>query len=250
MMAKRAVRLVGRDQELCSFLVRYKLATEKQIERELFRPGTTARRRLGKLKSAGLVKSDRIYYGMHNPYLVTARGARLADNDLPAPKLDLTKLRHTLELVDLSWALRNGISVDGGGLDLSLWPSLGFVTERELRRDKLRARRSKGSGRMGRGRTGHVPDGILLLNGGERIAVELELSDKRKDRYEDIFDGYRAQMASGEIDGVRWYFDSPAVMRTAAEAAARRGVRGFCEFRRYLLPQVLERLRRGDLPAH
>lgn len=241
-MTKRAVRLVDRDRELCSFLVRYKAATEGQIERELFRPGTTARRRLGKLKSVGFVKSERVLYREHSPYLVTARGARLADVDLPAPKLDPTKLRHTLELVDLSWAMRHGISADGGGVDLSLWPSLAWITERELRRDKLRARREQGSGRMGRGRTGRVPDGILVLSGGEQIAVELELSDKRKDRYEDIFDGYRAQRESGEIDGVLWCVASPAVMRKAEAAAARRGVRGFCQFRRYLLPQVLERL--------
>lgn len=244
-MARGGVRLVGRDKVLLSYLVRYKAATREQIQRELFPSASTTKRRIGKLKAAGLLEGGRIYYEGPAVYHVTAAGARLADEDLPAPRLDVTKLGHTLELVDLSWALRAGLPADGGTTDPSLHPCLAYFTERELRRDKLRTRREKGSGRMESGRTGHTPDGLLVLAKGEHVAIELELSTKRKNRYERIFDDYKKQRAAGEVDRVVWYFGSAADMRAARGAAHRRGSGGFCEFRLYRLPEILGRLTDG-----
>lgn len=234
-MERRGLRLTDRDGEICVFLTCYGAATAEQIRREFFVSKPAAYRRLGALQRRGFVVGERIFYRRPAIYRVTGRGARHADVDLPEPRPDETKLEHTLEVVELSHAIRNGLRTDGSGtVDWGAGPWSAWVTERELRRDKLKERREKGTGRVEPGgRMGRTPDGILVLNDGRQVAVELELSPKRKDRYDRIFADYRRQKRAGEIDLVRWYFASSQVMRRVAGIAERGKASGFCEFRLY-----------------
>ena len=232
-MARKRWRITGRDLDVLEFLARYGAATAEQVSREFFpgfKEGTEAAsatdrgeagdrprvggpvkaayRRLKALKDRGAVEGERIFYNIPQVYRVTEVGARLAEADLPAPSDDdLKKLDHTLEVLNLSWAIRSEEAAPGEGVE-------AWVTEREIRRDKLSERREKETGRvMQKGtKMGRTPDGLLLMESGERIAVELELTPKRPIRYKDILADYERQVRAGRVDGLRFYFTSRTTM--------------------------------------
>ena len=114
-MGQRGLQLTDRDRDICAFLTCYGAATAEQIRREFFESKPAAYRRLGALQRRGFVAGERIFYRRPAIYRGTGRGARLADVDLPAPKPDETKLEHTLEVVELSYAVRNGLRTAGSG---------------------------------------------------------------------------------------------------------------------------------------
>jgi hypothetical protein len=156
-------------------------------------------------------------------YRVTEPGARLSGTDLPPPRHDLSRLPHTLEVAELAWRVRSDEAVEE------------WQTEREIRRDKLRARREKSSGRvLKKGRMGRIPDGVIELENGERVAVELELSPKRAATYHRIFSDYEAHLEEGEYDEVRFYFSSAKAMRRVEELSEKHDLlEGYVEFRPY-----------------
>jgi hypothetical protein len=59
----------------------------------------------------------------------------------------------------------------------------------------------------------HRPDG-LLLDHGERVAVELEHSDKFEQRYTRISRWFAREY---RLDRVRWYVDQPRIVRRLQE---------------------------------
>ncbi len=123
------------------------------------------------------------------------RLAALADVGLPAGRLTSVTLAHYLAVADLAEHL------------LTAHPGASWVTERELRRDGMAAVRDRGDGRLLEGLP-HVPNGVLVLGDGSRVAVELEASPKRQSPYERIFAWY-----AGTFDyaAVRWFCLAPAV---------------------------------------
>lgn len=228
--------MTERDLEILGFLTRYGAATAEQVRREFFhgtrelergtedqtdeeaRPRNVgsvkaAYRRLRALQERGMVRGERVFYGAPGVYRVTEQGAHLAGVDLPPPRRDLPRLHHTLEVLELSWKIRS----EGGVVE--------WVTEREVRRDKLAARREKRTGRMvSGGATGRTPDGVAILESTEEITVELELSFKRAANYRRIFSDYEAQIASGEVDGVRFYLASRKALSRVREISERHGL--------------------------
>lgn len=87
---------------------------------------------------------------------------------------------------------------------------------------------------MGSGsKTGRIPDALLISPNGERVAIELELTQKRTDDYRRILMGYANRhrerieqpedeepgahlsdyvSSGGGIDGVAWYVESPKAL--------------------------------------
>lgn len=253
-------RITDRDIEILVFLTRYGASVAEQVRREFFGASPKAAyRRLKALEERGVVSGERIFYRMPAVYRVTEPGARLAEVDLPPPKNDLSRMHHTLELVELSWAIRHGLMLpdgshpdvgpfstgdgstggDGNTGEPSGEPWLGegvdeWVTERELRRDKLVARREKETGKMlTKGKMGRIPDGLMLLESGKEVAVELELSPKRAANYHRIFSDYEQEIGSGELDGVRFYFSSRKAMSRVQELSRRHDLDGCLEFAYY-----------------
>lgn len=227
----RQWRITDRDLEILEFLTRYGAAVAEQVRREFFGDSIKAAyRRLRALEERGVVSGERIFYRMPAVYRVTEPGARLAEVDLPPPKNDLSRLSHTLELVELSHAER---SRDG----VSDW-----LTEREIRRDKLIERREKESGRMKPGgKMGRTPDALMILESGEEVAVELELTPKRAASYRRILSDYEQQIGAEELDSVRWYFSSRKAMDRVREISARHDLDGRLDFEVY--EPVFERRR-------
>ena len=221
-MARR--RLTDRDLDILEFLTRYGAATAEQVRREFFAGSVKAAyRRLRALEERGVVKGERVFYRMPQIYRVTEPGAHLAEVDLPPARLDISRLHHSLEVLELSWLIRcrEGVQV--------------WLTERELRRDKLIERREKDSGRMkAGGKMGRMPDGLLILGDTRELAVELELTPKRATSYRRIFSDYERQIKGGELDGVLFYFSSNKAMERVREFSSRFSLNGYLQFIPYV----------------
>lgn len=221
-------RLQDRDVRVAWFVAVHGYATMPQIRRFAFenRNGLGHRkpvseqavyRRLKVLCDADLLAHQRTWYGDHGIYRATRAGLRMVELDLAPARLDRRDYEHDLRVVDLALGL-TGYSCDG------------WITERQVR-SRLRPGMS----------IGRVPDGLLLGPGGERWAVELEVSGKEFQRYRDACDRYadrhRDRMpddspeldlrehlddyveSGGEVDGVVWYFFSDKKRRRALAAA-------------------------------
>lgn len=239
-------RITDRDLGVLGFLTRYGAATAEQVRREFFGESVKAAyRRLKALEERGTVKGERVFYKMPAVYRVTEPGARLAEVDLPPPRHDLSRLHHTLEVLELSWLLRSGST--GAGEPYAGEMRLGegveeWITERELRRDKLIDRRERETGRMkSGGKMGRTPDGLMILEDGREIAVELELTPKRASNYRRIFGDYQRQLDAREIDGVRFYFASKKALQRVEGLAGRHDLDGYLGFALY--EPVFERRR-------
>jgi hypothetical protein len=84
-----------------------------------------------------------------------------------------------------------------------------WITERELRK----AQAGSPDGRTGRlrGGLGRRPDGVLVLESGEWVAIEVELHRKRRLVYERILTWYLSQTAT--YAAVRWYVRGAGLAR-------------------------------------
>lgn len=240
-------RITERDLDILGFLTRYGAATAEQVRREFFESSVKAAyRRLKALEERGTVKGERVFYRMPSVYRVTDAGARLAEVDLPPPRHDLSRLHHTLEVLELSWLVRSGDFPGDPSYGIAI-PHLSegvekWHTERELRRDKLISRREQETGRMlKKGKMGRIPDGSMTFESGEELAVELELTPKRAANYRRIFSDYEEYIEEGEYDGVVFYFASSKVMKRVEGLAEKHDLDGYLQFASY--EPVFERRR-------
>ncbi len=138
-----------------------------------------------RLLESGLLKHERIFYGRHGIYRVTAKGARLTELP-PLARIPLATYYHDLTLIDVYLQLK------------TLYPNATWTSTRELMRDKHMG---------GVGKRGHLPDGILIQADGTHIAIEVELTLKGKYRLESILKGYGGAFDYKEV----WYYCSDSV---------------------------------------
>ncbi|MGO8687273.1 MAG: hypothetical protein ACLQT7_08880 [Candidatus Dormibacteria bacterium] len=202
--------LSARDRDVLGYAVRHGMVTADQLGARFFASTPSARRRLRTLGAAGLVISDRVLLTLPAVVRATPAGARLAGCDLPPATLDVARIRHNLALVDLSEEL------------LAAHPGSAWTTERELRRDRMRAARA--GDRWERQR--RIPDGLLRLAGGRRIAIELDLTAKRSARLELLAGAYAVDR---DVDAVWWYLPSEAAATRMQRLVAQRGLEHLVE---------------------
>jgi Replication-relaxation len=206
--------LTARDHALITDLARFGALTLDQLARRHFGAASVAvcRRRMGRLRRAGLVSSARVWYRGPGVYLATARGVRLVQADLGPARLVPETAAHQLAVADLAdWCL--GQVVDGR-----------WVTERELRRDVARAARVRTDGPLAvAAGLPHVPDGVLVAAQG-RTAIELELSAKPRAAYERILRWYAG---AAEFEQVRWFVRSETLRRRLDDLVRTHGLEEF-----------------------
>lgn len=159
-----------------------------------------ARARLAKLVKGGLLVSER---GLTTGKLVfwpSGEGLELAGDEMRAVKaIRWATAGHDLAVQRLSVRLER----ETGGR---------FEPERRLRRRR---------GMQGVGVVGHVPDGVLHLEAGKPVAIEVEFAVKPKARLRGIFEGYRR---SFDYSAVWWFPGSEAVRARLVEAAGDDGL--------------------------
>src|ERR1700726_3595986 len=185
--------LTGRDIAMLRYATRHGVCTADQLTRRFFTSDSACCRRLRALEGLGLIVRRRTWWQGPQVILTTPLGAQLADADLSPARLNLPELEHSLALVDLSEQL------------LQSQPGSQWLTERGPRRDAIRRhRQDEMEARPVRVRT---PDGVLVL-GSKRVAVELDLTPKRTEQYEQLL---RAYAADRGIQGLWWFARSAAV---------------------------------------
>jgi hypothetical protein len=185
----------------------------------------TANGRLRALRSAGLLRAREAPFGSAC-HQVTARGLRLVGSRLPGPRFDLATYWHDVGVAWLWLAARRGAFGDLSGV----------VSERRMRSsdgadpsaDPFGVRLG-GYGAGGRARL-HYPDLLLQTGGGQRVAVELELSGKKRTHREAILSGYGFDR---RIDAVVYFVDDPAVARAVRASVRRRGLESLVHVRRF-----------------
>lgn len=200
----RRLALTPRDEQLVHWVARHGLVSAEQVGRRFFPSMWSAWRRLRRLEAAGLVRREPAFRDLPYVVRVTAAGARLAACDVLPARLDPGLLRHALAVVDLSDELLAG------------HPGSSWTTERELRRDRMRAARDDPQERQRR-----TPDGLLVLADGRRIAVELDLTPKRTRKLEQLADAYALDPA---VDSVWWFLPSATTAARMRELVAERGL--------------------------
>ena len=211
------MRLTARDLDVLRFAARHGMGTPEQLATRFFTASPPALRRLRALETAGLLVADRVLAAAPPVVRATAAGARRAGCDVAPASLDLARIRHNLTLVDLSEEL------------LAAHPGSAWTTERELRRDRMRAARAGGW----RDRQGRIPDGLLRLATGTRIAIELDLTPKRSARLDLLAGAYAVDR---DVDTVWWYQPSAVAVSRMRTLVTERGLEHLIE----------PRLRRGD----
>lgn len=176
-------------------------------------------RRLRKLCGAGFLEHRYTWVGDHGVYRATKRGLALVGLDLAPASLDKRDYEHDLQVVDLA-------------LELTDYRLDGWITERMIR-SRLKPGMS----------IGRVPDGLYIGEGGERWAIELEVSGKESQRYHEACTKYAGRHreglpeessewgmeehiddyieSGGTIDGVVWYFYSERKKQRARTEAGR-----------------------------
>lgn len=187
-------QLVPRDFDVLRFLARFGVATVEMVHAELYQDQQlrNAYRRLEVLASHKLVKYQKIFYRKPGVWWASKAGVELSGVDLAPYKLNKVLLEHTLELVNLYQAIV--ASKEG---------FLRYRTEREVRRDTKEK---------------PIPDALVAFEPNLWTALELELVNKRNDRYSEKLRDYANTL---DLEGVRFYFRSGDGARRAARIAAK-----------------------------
>ncbi|HYA01240.1 MAG TPA: hypothetical protein VEK76_12970 [Candidatus Binatia bacterium] len=207
---RREVPAGARDLEVLRFVARHGMVSPDQLRAGFFRSAATAGQHLHALAASGLITRQRVVVDLPEVIRATPRGTRLSGCDLPPANLDLARIRHSLALVDLALEL------------LAAHPGGRWTTERELRRDRMRAARARGRWEPLR----RVPDGLLELSDGRRVAVELDLTPKRSTRL-DLLAG--AYAVDPDVDVVWWYLPSRRAAHRMLRVVTERGLEHLIE---------------------
>jgi hypothetical protein len=195
--------LTRRDEELLLWVARFGPVTREQIGRRFFPSMKRCYRRVLRLQRAGLLRGDPAAADVRHVVRTTNAGIRTVGGDLRSASLDHGRLRHNLSVVDLSERL------------LREYPGSAWITERELRRDRMRDAHGDPDERQRR-----TPDGVLILTDGRRVAIELDLTAKRTRQLDQLA---RAYALERELACVWWYLPSePAAARMRSVVATLR----------------------------
>jgi hypothetical protein len=192
-----SLRLTERDYQLFAFLLDQKFASLETLYYRFFdhrksihdRPPKeffVARQRLALLKRAGLITTQRVYSESKSVYLLTQLGSRALEGKFPnaiyaqpVREVDFRNYDHDrrVNLVRVCFEREKKV--------LQWW------SERRLKAHSFSA-----EGCSDTLPESIVPDGIFLSAKGERVAVEVEASNRMKSRFEEKVSAYRSVMSS------------------------------------------------------
>lgn len=177
----KKMRMTEKDLEMMRWINARGSANASQISQAFNGHLKVIYRRLRFLTQEGFLKYYALFRDLPGAWALTEQGVDLCDSELPPAAISFGRLRHDKFLVDLEIDLFAQFDV------------IEWKTERVLR---------KNAGHQGVGQRGHIPDGVMILDDGRRIAVELELSTKGEERLRKIMQQYEADSFHDEI----WYF--------------------------------------------
>lgn len=219
--------LTPRDDDILHWIGRYGVVSTEQVARRWFpRKATTrgpwtttaAYRRVRILEELGLLQRDQIY--LRGPHILrlTQKGARAVEKGVRPATLVPARVDHSLAVVDLTEEL------------LARFPEAMLITEREIRRDQIKARRATA------GQADHVdqhapilkrvPDAMLLIPSRGTIAIELDYTAKTTKDVEQIAHSYFAGFLT-IFHEVWWYAPRGRVAKRVREMILALGFSNF-----------------------
>ena len=173
------MRITERDKKIITFISRHKFATVKQVSQYMEMGTKAGYRRLRKLAENYYLQYKRIFYGKPGVYLVTKKGRDVAKCEVGTQKsISLGTYHHDLKVNDMA------VCFDKQGYEV--------ITEKEI---IAKVRREIGQ----IGKQERVPDIILQNGSGEKIAVELEIAQKGKNRIKKIVNYYIRQRKYDQV---------------------------------------------------
>ncbi len=206
----------ARDLELLRFAAEHRLILAAHVQVLLDVSPSAAAARLRRLTAAGYLTRRPLFPAY---WQLARKGFAVLGRAPRRPGIDLATYDHDVGLAWVWLAARTG----------RFGPLREVISERELRAGDVALARGEsdplrepsgvrlgGYGPGGRPRL-HYPDLLLVLPGGQRVAVELELSAKGRARREKILSGYAVD---SRIDAVLYLVERPSIAR-AVEASAR-----------------------------
>ncbi len=191
--------LTPRDEQILRWLGRHGTVTAEQVARRFFTSLWSAYRRLRKLERLDLIRRDPTHWKEPFVLRLTPLGARVAAVGLAPAELVLAEVHHALALVDLTETL------------LAEHPGAELTTEREIRAARYRARRAGEEVPAGR-----IPDALLRLGTGLRVAIELDLTTKATRDATQVVQAYQRSCILGDLSALWWYVAPGAAGRLRA----------------------------------
>jgi DNA-binding Lrp family transcriptional regulator len=171
--------ITERDKEIIRLINRFGYLTAAQVAKLMKMSRRVTYRRLQKLVEDRYLIHTRVLSGKAGIYRATTRGLGEADAELGRAVVRLLTLEHNLAVADVAAVL------------MEKHHGAAWTTERELRREAGQ--------KFGVGWQGHVPDGVLTLSGGEKIAVEYENTTKTKTALNRVLRAYLRQSQYQEV---------------------------------------------------
>ena len=133
-------------------------------------------------------------------------------------KFNYSTLNHQLVMIDCILALKNIAEKTGQPFE--------FITERELRSEYIEQNFTKADRRnttLLKRIADRIPDFVLLEN-GERIACEVELTRKSSKRYIEKMNRYRNEILNGQYNQVRYLCENECIRDTVISYAQQTGI--------------------------
>jgi DNA-binding PadR family transcriptional regulator len=187
------MKLTERDIGILKFINEFGFSEMPQIERRFGLKKPRSYQLLTRLVEEGYVKHERVFHGRHGIYRLSRKGAKLTHLP-PLARVPLANYKHDITLMEVYLRLRED------------YPEASWISERELKRDKYFD---------GVGKFGHLSDGLLVFKDGKRIAVEVELSLKSRNRVEQILRWYGGVFEIEEV----WYYCPKGIMASMSSMA-------------------------------
>ena len=188
-----SLQLTERDVQILVFINEFGFCTLQHLETQFCFKKPRSSQIMRRLVNAGLVVYDRIFYERPGVYHLTQKGARYTGLP-PLKRIPLGNYIHEITLLDVYLKLK----ID--------YPDALWISERRLKQDKFFESVKKG---------GHISDGMLVFQGGLRVAIEVELTLKSRERLEQIFKNYGTQFEINEV----WYYCAESIMAPLRKGA-------------------------------
>lgn len=186
----RGFLLTDRDIEILTLINEFGFCEMPQLDKRFSLNKPRNYEIMRRLVNHGLLIHEYILHHHHGVYRLSPEGARCTSLP-PLARVPLATYRHDLLVVEVHLRLR------------LQYPDARWISTRHLMQEKHQ---------HGVGKTGHLPDGVLILGSGEKIAIEVELTPKGKNRLERILKGYGGAF---EYKEVSYYCSKLTEARTA-----------------------------------
>lgn len=201
--------MTERDLQVLKFINTFGFCERSHLEKKFGLSSLQCRDLMRRLKKEDFLVEEQIFYQRPKAYYLTRKGASYTEFP-PLRGLPIGFYHHDIGVIDVYLML------------MQSYKNILWQSERFLRRAQ----------RSNKDRKGHIPDGLLILEDGKQVAIEVELTLKDPCRLREIFKAYAL---SFEIEEV-WYFCSELLLAPLQKAA-----RDFPFIKLFNLTKSLER---------